>query len=73
MFYDIVLGILRVLLYIPFRFQLIGSVEKKTSYTINLGTNGVFTVPASGRLWVYANDANFFYSNNHRSIELHIH
>ena len=54
-------------------FQLIGSVDQNTKYTINLGTNGVFTAPASGRLWVYANDANWFYFNNHGSIELHIH
>lgn len=54
-------------------FQLIGSVDKKTKYTIDLGTNDVFTAPASGRLWVYANDANWFYFNNDGSIELHIH
>jgi hypothetical protein len=54
-------------------FQLIGSVDKKPNYIIDLGTNGVFTAPASGRLWVYANDASWFYFNNHGSIELHIH
>jgi hypothetical protein len=54
-------------------FQLIGAVDKKTKYTIDLGTNGNFTAPASGRLWVYANDANWFYFNNDGSIELHIH
>ena len=54
-------------------FQLIGVVNKDTSHTIELGTNGVFTAPANGRLWAYANDAECAYSNNSGSLELHVH
>lgn len=54
-------------------FQLIGSVEKNPVHTIDLSQKGIFTSPASGRLWVYANDADFAYCNNSGSLKLHIH
>ncbi|WAK00756.1 hypothetical protein [Methylobacter sp. YRD-M1] len=54
-------------------FQLIGVVNKNTSHIIKLGTDGTFTAPVSGLLWVFANDAEFAYCNNSGSVELHIH
>jgi hypothetical protein len=53
-------------------FQLVGVVNKDISYTINLGVKGVFVSPENGRLWVYANDANFAYFNNFGCIELEV-
>ena len=54
-------------------FQLIGVIDKNPSHTIELAKEGTFTAPVSGRLWAYANDADFAYGNNSGSLELHIH
>lgn len=54
-------------------FQLIGVVDKNPSHTVCLGNKGVFTSPASGRLWAYANDAELAYFNNSGAIELEVH
>jgi hypothetical protein len=51
-------------------FQLIGVISTDLNYTIALGTNYPFTAKKSGRLWVYANDADFAYFNNHGEIDL---
>jgi hypothetical protein len=53
-------------------FQLIGVVNKDASHIIKLGTDGIFTAPASGHLWVFANDAEFAYGNNSGVVELYI-
>jgi hypothetical protein len=53
-------------------FQLIGVVDKAMSHPIRMGTEGTFTAPASGRLWVFANDAAFAYGNNTGTIELQV-
>jgi hypothetical protein len=45
-------------------FQLIGCVDRQPRFTFPLGRSGTFTAPASGRLWLYANDAPFAYWNN---------
>jgi hypothetical protein len=37
-----------------------------------MGIEGTFTAPASGRLWVFANDAAFAYGNNTGTIELQV-
>jgi hypothetical protein len=53
-------------------FQLIGVVKEDISYTIELGSKGTFISPGNGRLWAYANDANFAYHNNSGSIKLEV-
>lgn len=55
-------------------FQLIGViiVNKNISHSIELGTKGTFISPANGRLWAYANDADFAYGNNSGHIELDV-
>jgi hypothetical protein len=53
-------------------FQLVGVVDKDKSYTIELGTEGIFIAPENGRLWVYANDVCSAYWNNGGVIELEI-
>jgi hypothetical protein len=50
-------------------FQLVTSNDKQSAYTVVLGTSGRFIAPASGRLWVYANDASFAYGNNSGTID----
>ncbi len=51
-------------------FRLMGAVDKIDEYTIEMGKEGVFVAPESGRLWAYANDAPFAYGNNCGSVEL---
>lgn len=51
-------------------FQLIGVINTDLNHTIPLGTTCSFMAKKSGRLWVYANDADFAYFNNHGEIDL---
>ncbi len=53
-------------------FQLIGVVNQNMSDSIELGTNGNFIAPANGRLWAFANDADFAYGNNSGYVELEV-
>jgi hypothetical protein len=53
-------------------FQLIGVVNRDTSYTIELGSKGTFIAPENGRLWAYANDVDSAYHNNSGSIVLNV-
>jgi hypothetical protein len=55
-------------------FQLVGEIKgsQDVVHEIKLGVEGTFPAPESGRLYVFANDANFAYWNNFGSVELHI-
>jgi hypothetical protein len=55
-------------------FQLVGVIKgsQGTSREINLGIEGTFPSPESGRLCVFANDADFAYWNNFGCIELFV-
>jgi len=45
-------------------FQLIASLDRRPECSWPLHGSGRFTAPASGRLWLYANDAPIAYWNN---------
>jgi hypothetical protein len=55
-------------------FQLVGEIkgDQDIVHEINLGVEGTFPSPASGRLYVFANDVDFAYWNNFGCVELHI-
>jgi hypothetical protein len=53
-------------------FQLVGVIKgsQEIAYEIKLGVKGTFLSPESGRLHVFANDADFAYWNNFGYVEL---
>jgi hypothetical protein len=55
-------------------FQLVGVIKgsQDIAHEIKLGVKGTFSSPESGRLFVFANDADFAYWNNCGFIELHV-
>jgi hypothetical protein len=55
-------------------FQLVGVIKgsQEIESEIELGKEGTFTALENGRLWVFANDADFAYWNNFGCIELDV-
>jgi hypothetical protein len=55
-------------------FQLVGVIKgnQEIEHEIELGKKGTFTALKGGRLWVFANDADFAYWNNFGCLELDI-
>jgi hypothetical protein len=51
-------------------FQLVGVINTDLNHSIPLGTKHTFMAQENGRLWVYANDSDFAYFNNHGEIDL---
>lgn len=70
----LLMDLVRIIKRIPSAkwFQLIGVVNQNMSDPIELGTNGDFIAPANGRLWAFANDAEFAYGNNSGHVELDV-
>jgi hypothetical protein len=53
-------------------FQLIASLDRQPQCSWPLGCSGRFTSPASGRLWLYANDAPIAYWNNRGALSFRL-
>lgn len=49
-------------------FELIAVVGKRARPCHRIGRHGSFVAPASGRLYLFANDASFKYGNNHGQV-----
>lgn len=54
-------------------FQLIASVDRRRDQSFPLLEAGTFVAPASGRLWLYANDVPFMLWNNHGQLNFSLH
>lgn len=53
-------------------FELSGAVGRSNRHAFPIGARGEVTVPASGRLFLFANDVPGFYGNNRGALDVEI-